>query len=141
QTPELLTYYYPVATFSELCRKAFFDGLWQILAVRQNPRSLALRRLAPAFMVAVFALLAVGAAFALWIRIALCLFLAIYFLGGICFGPARSTSVDILTRLTLPVLAFPFHLSYGLGTWAGLSQGITSMCVDLSSRGQETTRS
>src|SRR5262249_22499738 len=105
------------------------------------PRSLALRRLAPAFMVAVLALLAVGAGLAFWIRLVLYLFLVIYFLAGICLGPARSTSVDILTRLSLPVLTFPFHFSYGLGTLAGLSEGITSMCLGLSTGRQETTRS
>jgi len=141
QTPELLTHYYPVATFPEFCRKAFFDGLWQMLAIRQNPRSLALRRLAPAFMVAVLAVLALGATLALWIRIVLYLFLVIYFLAGICFGPGRSVSVDILTRLSVPVLAFPFHLSYGLGTLAGLSDGMTSTRRDVSTGRQQTNRS
>lgn len=122
QTPELLTYYYPVATFLELWRKAFFDGLWQILAVRENPRSLALRRLAPTFMLVLLVMLATGAVFTLWPRILLYLLLGLYILAGVCLGPAQSPAFDILTRLSLPVLAFPFHLSYGLGTLAGLCQ-------------------
>lgn len=120
QTPELLTYYHPVSTFQALWRKAFLDGQWQCFAVVQNTQSFALRRFAPALMLmlltgaAVLAIFVPGA----WMLIAV--FLLAYLLSGFYFGSTQTRTSDLLTRISLPFCAFPFHVCYGAGTLAGL---------------------
>jgi lipopolysaccharide/colanic/teichoic acid biosynthesis glycosyltransferase/glycosyltransferase involved in cell wall biosynthesis len=120
QTPQLLTHYHPVASFRELWRKAFSDGLWQFLAVQKNAQSFSLRRFVPAIMVVLLAVLAVGALFIPAPRVLIALFLALYTLAGVFFGRAQVPSFNVFTRVSLPFFALPFHVSYGLGTMAGL---------------------
>jgi cellulose synthase/poly-beta-1,6-N-acetylglucosamine synthase-like glycosyltransferase len=120
QTPELVTYYHPVSTFQAFWRKAFLDGQWQYLAAVKNPQSFALRRFAPVFMVLLLAGLALTTIFfpATWMLIAAVMLL--YLLTGFYFGSTQMDTTNLLTRILLPIFAFPFHVCYGTGTLAGL---------------------
>jgi glycosyltransferase involved in cell wall biosynthesis len=120
QTPALLTYYHPVSTFQALWRKAFLDGKWQLFAVAQNPQSFALRRFIPALLLVLLTGLAILTVFVhrTWVLIAILLFA--YLLAGLYFGSTQSRKSAFLTRVSLPFCAFPFHVSYGAGTMAGL---------------------
>jgi glycosyltransferase involved in cell wall biosynthesis len=120
QTPELVTYYYPVSTFQALWRKAFQDGSWQMLAAAKNPQSIALRRFAPVFMVLLIAGLGLMTILfpATWAAIAV--FALLYFFAGVYFAPAQSGGTGPLPRILLPLFSFPFHVCYGMGTLAGL---------------------
>lgn len=120
QTPELTTCYHPVSSFRALWRKAFFDGKWQCLAVLANPQSFSLRRFVPAFMVLLLSGLAMLAVWLPAMRIFIATLLLLYILTGFYFGSAQSRLTGLLTRVCLPFCAFPFHVSYGIGTLAGL---------------------
>lgn len=120
QTPELTTYYHPVATLQALWHKAFLDGKWQCIAAVRNAHCLSLRRFAPALMIATLIGLSALGAFFLWARIALAILFFSYFLTGLYFGSGQSRTPGLVTRVALPIYSFPFHFCYGVGTFAGL---------------------
>jgi cellulose synthase/poly-beta-1,6-N-acetylglucosamine synthase-like glycosyltransferase len=124
QTPDLVTTYHPVSNFAAFWRKAFLDGRWQSLAAVRNPQSFAPRRFAPALLVLV--LVGLGILIfrfpAIWPSVAAVMVL--YLIAGFYFGSRQANSSGVMTRLLLPFCAFPFHLCYGMGTLAGLWQGL-----------------
>jgi glycosyltransferase involved in cell wall biosynthesis len=120
QTPKLLTNYHPVSTFQSLWRKAFLDGLWQCVAVVKNPLSFALRRFAPVVMVMLLAGLVVLTLFVSKTWMLIVALLVLYLITGYLSGPSQASNSDLLTKLSLPLFAFSFHVCYGMGTLAGL---------------------
>jgi hypothetical protein len=120
QTPELLTYYHPGTEFHALWRKAFLDGLWQCYAAIKSRHSFAPRRFAPVVMLLLLGCLVVIALFNGLAWIAIAVFILLYLLAGFYFGSSQTGSSGLLTRLSLPFFAFPFHICYGAGTLAGL---------------------
>lgn len=122
QTPELTTYYHPVADFTALWRKAFLDGKWQCIAALTNPRALSLRRSVPALMVVLLAMTGTLSISVPGARILIMAALLAYQLVGFCIGCSQGKKTDLLNRMLLPVCTFPFHVCYGVGTLAGLWQ-------------------
>jgi glycosyltransferase involved in cell wall biosynthesis len=124
QTPELMTYYHPVANFRALWCKAFLDGRWQSFAAVKNPQSFTPSRFAPVLLVMLLAGLGVLTVFFPATKVLIALLMFLYLLTGFYFGSTQSGPTGLLTglltRITLPFCAFPFHVCYGLGTLAGL---------------------
>jgi glycosyltransferase involved in cell wall biosynthesis len=124
QTPELKTYYHPVGTFQTFWLKAFSDGKWQSFAVVTNPHSLSLRRFVPALMVLLLVGLVILTVFRPGTIKLIAAVLVLYVLAGFYFGSAQSRTSGLLSRICFPFCAFPFHLCYGMGTLAGLWNGL-----------------
>jgi glycosyltransferase involved in cell wall biosynthesis len=120
QTPELKTYYHPVATFQTFWRKAFSDGKWQCFAVAINPQSLSVRRFVPAVMVLLLVGLAIVSVFIPGASILITAVLLLYLVAGFYFASAQGRIPGLLSRISFPFCAFPFHFCYGMGTLAGL---------------------
>jgi GT2 family glycosyltransferase len=126
QTPELKTYYHPVATFEAFWHKAFSDGKWQSLAAMTNPQSLSVRRFIPAVMVLLLVGLAILTVFVPRTSGLIAAFLLIYVLAGFYFGSVQSRISGLLSRISFPFCAFPFHLCYGMGTLVGLLNALAA---------------
>ncbi len=126
QTPELKTYYHPVATFQAFWHKAFSDGKWQSFAAMTNPQSLSVRRFVPALMVLLLAGLAILAVFIPRISTLLAGLLLLYLLAGFYFGSVQRRISGLLSTICFPFCAFPFHLCYGMGTLAGLLNALAA---------------
>jgi glycosyltransferase involved in cell wall biosynthesis len=120
QAVELKTYYRPVADFQTFWRKAFSDGKWQCFAVMINPQSLSVRRFVPTLMVLLLVGLGILSVFIPGASMLIAAVLLLYLLAGFYFGSAESRISGLLSWISFPFCAFPFHVCYGMGTFAGL---------------------
>jgi glycosyltransferase involved in cell wall biosynthesis len=119
-TPELTTEYRTVPSYRLLCKKGFNTGLWQFYTLSQNSTSFALRHFVPLCFVLWLATLSTLAKFWPGMTGLLVATLALYVVSGFRFGASEFQRTSSITRLLIPIYAFPFHLSYGVGTIAGL---------------------
>lgn len=117
--------YFPKASIPALLQFAFRNGYWNALTLRSNPRCLSPRHLIPfAFCLAMTLMAAMGALHPGFVH--KYAWLPLELLVGSYFAAAALATLHLSVRersveplLTLP-LFFPFHCSYGLGTFVGL---------------------
>jgi len=119
-TPELTTQYRTVPSYRLLCKKGFSTGLWQFYTLSQNSSSFALRHFVPLCFVLWLATVSVLTTFWPGMTALLVVTLALYVLSGFRFGATEIQRNSSVTRMLIPIYAFPFHFSYGVGTIAGL---------------------
>lgn len=119
QTPALKTEYHPVGRFRKLLKQTFRESRWHAFTLRENIRSLRPRHIAPA----IFALLLItllSISFVSYVGlIMLGGMLAAYLVTGICVA-GQSREYGSAVVWALPFACFCFHVTYGLGTIAGL---------------------
>lgn len=120
QTPALQTTYHPVAGFLQLLKQTYRNSQWHVFSVRENSHSMGLRHFVPAMFLICLAGLFLASAAASWARYALVVFVGFYLLTGLGFAIQQIRNWDWMVVLTLPAACFVFHLTYGLGTMAGL---------------------
>lgn len=120
QTPALGTKYHPVAGFRQLLMLTFRTSQWHLFSFSENVRTLGVRHFAPAlFVVAVLCLL-FGSVFNHASFFYLIFLLLSYFVAGLGIAIFRAGDYGVLPTLVLPLACFCFHMSYGLGTLAGI---------------------
>jgi glycosyltransferase involved in cell wall biosynthesis len=120
QSVALRTFYHPAGTLNALLKKAFQNGFWNVHTVRENPNAMTVKHFVPgAFVLALLLLLGLSWFFpkfaVLFAGIAL-----VYSVAAWYFSGHSQRQPDMSVRLMMPVFAFLFHVSYGLGTIAGL---------------------
>jgi hypothetical protein len=116
----LQTTYHPVAGFVQLLKQTYRNSQWHVFSVRENLHAMGLRHFVPAMFLICFAGLFVTSVVASWARHALIACVGFYLLIGLAFAIRQIRGRDPWVVLTLPSACFVFHLSYGLGTLAGL---------------------
>jgi glycosyltransferase involved in cell wall biosynthesis len=119
-TPELTTAYRTVPSYRSLCKKGFNTGLWQFYTLSQNPSSFSLRHFVPLCFVLWLGTLIALAIFTPGTTAMFAVTLALYMATGFRFGASEIQNNTYFTRLLIPIYAFPFHFSYGMGTIVGL---------------------
>lgn len=120
QTPALRTEYHPVAGFWKFLRVTFKTSQWHLFSMSENGRAMSARHLIPAMFVLGMGGLLMASLFnpvALWFLIAL---LAVYVLCGLGIALSRSRNYGALIVALFPLACLSFHISYGLGTLAGI---------------------
>jgi len=120
QTPALRTEYRPVAGFGQLLRTTFRTSQWHLLSLQENPHSMSFRHLAPGLMVCVLLALAAAAIAGRTAAEILAIGVIAYLLAGFAVAALRIRSYGLAIASVLPAACFCFHLSYGLGTLAGV---------------------
>lgn len=119
--PNMKIKYYVRSTIPELIKKAFGDGYWVIYSQKSY-----LRHRIPLFFV--LYLLSVPIVLLIFRSLRLSVWdysyllpLAFYIILSLCFSIRNGTSY---TKLILPVLFPVFHVSYGLGSFKGMINGL-----------------
>jgi succinoglycan biosynthesis protein ExoA len=120
--------YFPKATVSGLLRYAYTNGFWNVLSLRKNPASMAVRHFVP--LVFLLCLLAgATAAIAGMVSLQHNHYLAYALLASVLFlhlGAGTVSALQLAVRykapeaLWMPVVFLGFHLAYGSGTLCGL---------------------
>ncbi len=120
QTPALTTRYFAPETFSMLIAQTYRNCRWHLFTMQQTFFAMSVRHLVPACFVS--ALIASIALTPIWssARLALGLILGIYLAAAAYFSFGGSRGLELRLKVRLPFAFFIFHLSYGLGTLAGL---------------------
>jgi succinoglycan biosynthesis protein ExoA len=120
--------YYARPSIRSFLKYAFQSGQWNAVTLRANPVSLGVRHLIPMVFVTLSSILVAimlggfsthGALFRV-ATFALCAILASHLVIGAIAGLHVSLQQRSLTALWLAPLILAFHVSYGLGTLAGL---------------------
>jgi len=120
--------YFVSSSLSSLAKYTFKNGYWNIISLRMNPGSMAVRHFVPgAFVVALFlslmasmlSLSAKGDA-GLWLRSPLFLLTAVYGIGSIAAACGVSLREKSTEPLLLPIVFLLLHISYGGGTLSAL---------------------
>ena len=119
QTPALRTEYHPVAGFWELLRLTFRTSQWHLFSFGENRSSLGLRHFAPTVFVIGLAGFIGASLFSRVAFLFLPMLLLIYLEVGFLIVNRRGR-YGFLMRCTLPLACLCFHISYGLGTLAGV---------------------
>lgn len=120
QTPSLRTEYHPVAGFWKLLRVTLRTSQWHLFSLRENSTSMSARHLIPALFVASIGALLLASVSSHVASIGLIAVLLTYLLAGICVAGMRSRAYGPAIVCTLPFACLCFHVSYGIGTLAGL---------------------
>jgi len=120
QTPALRTEYHPVAEFWKLMKVTFKTSQWHLFTLMENSRSMGVRHLAPALLITGLGFLVLASllnSFAIFLLVVLLLF---YLVIGFCITAFRGTGYGLPMTCILPFACICFHMSYGLGTLAGV---------------------
>jgi succinoglycan biosynthesis protein ExoA len=122
QTPAIRVRYYNQATLRGLCRQAFRNGVWHVLALVANPASFKFRYFAPfcfdLWLVACAALGFWHVAFLVLLLTALVIYGL--FLLGVSAQVGRAAGWELLAWVPAAVLSY--HVCYGLGTFVGIGR-------------------
>lgn len=130
-SPDIRTRYYSRPTVAAMTRQAFANGL----PLGRTIRVASLRHFVPALFVG--SLLALGAMSLVfpWARVILLAVVGTYALLDILYSTLSAAELGWL-RLPLLIALFPLlHLSYGIGSIAGIARDIPRLFSSLSSRG------
>jgi glycosyltransferase involved in cell wall biosynthesis len=120
QTPALSTEYRPVAGFWQLLRVTYRTSQWHLFSMKENSRSMSLRHLAPAVFVTVLGAMLLTSAISHPVLLAGAALLLAYLFVGYCMAGLRSHRYGYGISLALPLACLCFHMSYGMGTLAGV---------------------
>ncbi len=131
--------YFVSSSLSSLARYAFKNGYWNVISMRKNPRSMAVRHFVPGvFAISLFlSVMAWMLSFSptgdaqLWRRSPLLLLGAVYGIGSIAAACQVSLREKSAEPLLLPVVFLLLHVSYGAGTLSAL---VTNATVPSSDR-------
>jgi succinoglycan biosynthesis protein ExoA len=131
--------YFVSSSLSSLARYAFRNGYWNIISMRKNPGSMAVRHFVPgAFLMALFlSFMACMLSFSvsgdarIWLRSPLLLLGAVYGIGSIAAACQVSLREKSTEPLLLPIVFLLLHVSYGGGTLSAL---VTNATVPSSDR-------
>jgi cellulose synthase/poly-beta-1,6-N-acetylglucosamine synthase-like glycosyltransferase len=123
QTPALSTQYFPPDTFTKLVLQTYRNSQWHLFTLQRTRAALGVRHVVPACLFCVLGVLVVLSPVSTSARTALGLVLAIYFTAAIYFSIRAPRNVPAAVKIALPIAFLIFHLSYGLGTIAGLKFG------------------
>ena len=120
--PEICSYYYSRSSVKKMLRQNFGNGLWNMVLLKHNPRSLSLRHLFP-FLFLCYLLLSIGLGFLTWYIWALAgAVLVLHYIIGFVFSLIETKSIKNL--MVMPFLFFLLHLSYGFGYFCGIFKKI-----------------
>lgn len=120
QTPALRTEYHPPAGFWKLLHTTMLTSQWHLFSLKENPGSMGIRHLTPALFVVSVVGLSLASPWSRAAFVSLLVLLLVYLSLGVHFAIRRSRSYGPLVVSTLPFACLFFHLSYGLGTLAGV---------------------
>jgi len=131
--------YFVSPSLSSLARYAFRNGYWNLIGLRKNPESMAVRHFAPAAFVIALCLsvaayilsFAASGAAPLWLRSPLLLLGAAYGIGSTAAAWQVSLRERSIEPLLLPLVFLLLHASYGGGTLSALA---TNAAVSSSDR-------
>jgi hypothetical protein len=119
--------YYARPDVQNLWAYGYRSGKWNAITLRINSRCMRLRHFVPFAFVASLLVLAVGAAFlgllglpSTFALVAVAAVITIHLVFGLTAGIRTSIKERSASALLLPAVILGFHLSYGMGTLAGL---------------------
>jgi cellulose synthase/poly-beta-1,6-N-acetylglucosamine synthase-like glycosyltransferase len=118
-SPCLTTNYFAPAKFPKLLQQTYRNAKWHFFTLRHMRSALGFRHLLPAGFLLNLLVLTILALIAPWARIALAGILLLYVTSAFILTLGTSGTPWSI-RLTLPFAFFAFHISYGVGTLAGL---------------------
>jgi glycosyltransferase involved in cell wall biosynthesis len=120
QAAALTTKYHPVAGFWKLLTLTFRTSQWHLLTMRENSHAMSSRHLIPAFFVIAIVALSIASVFNYFALFALALALLLHLSSGLLVAMSTRSNCGLAIRGTLPFACLCFHISYGLGTLAGI---------------------
>lgn len=118
-TPEIKFYYYCRSSLKDLWAQNFGNGFWNIKTIRIAPGSLSLRHFVP--LVFVTSLLTSWMIPKLWLAIMIS-----YLLCNLFFSLKIAAANGFRYFFIMPAVFVTIHLSYGLGSLAGVFEFLTS---------------
>ena len=119
QASALATEYHPVGGFWKLLRTTFRTSQWHLFTMRENPHSMGIRHLVPALFVLGLGALLAASVFSSLAVIVLTATLLVHLLTGL-LAAVFADNIDLAIIFTIPFAFLAFHISYGLGTLAGI---------------------
>jgi glycosyltransferase involved in cell wall biosynthesis len=120
QTPALQTKYHPVAGFRQLLALTFRTCQWHLFSFCENVRTLGVRHFAPALFLIAVLCLSFGSVWNRTFLFCLITLLLSYLIAGLAIAIFGTKNYGFFVTLVLPLACFCFHISYGLGTLAGI---------------------
>jgi len=120
QASVLQTKYHPVGGFWELLALTFQTSQWHLFSFSENVCSLGLRHFAPFLFVDAIAAMSLASFFSRSALLSLIALVSLYLLAGACIVSLRGRSAGLALSCILPFACLCFHISYGLGTLAGV---------------------
>lgn len=121
--------YSPPKSVGNLFKYGFKNGMWNIITLRFNRKSMKIHHLIPLiFVVGILGGLILGSAESLlfhtyYLLGTLCFFLGIYGLGAVIFTLKSMKEQFHWSKIMLPFVFFGFHFSYGWGSINGFMNG------------------
>jgi len=130
--------YFVSSSLSSLAGYAFRNGYWNIISMRKNPGSMAVRHFVPgAFVMALFLsviawMLSFGASgdARMWLRSPLLLLGVLYGIGSVAAAGQISLHEKSAEPLLLPLVFLLLHVSYGGGTLSALATNASVPSAD-----------
>lgn len=129
QSPAIRSWYTPRSSLSDLCRQYFQYGFWKVAVIRKHRLPASWRHLVPVAFVLANCLLAIAMAVTStgwppgWFRS----FAGLWLVLALAYAGANLTASTITARrcalrhpMYLPAVFATYHISYGLGFFAGL---------------------
>lgn len=140
--------YFVSPTLAALSRYAFKAGFWNLISLKRNPSSMALRHFVPgAFVATLFLSLAflffmdTTGSTGLWLPGPLFLLGAIYATASIAAASHIAFREKSVGALLAPVVFLLLHVSYGVGTLSALIVNARHSSSDLGPRARGTSES
>lgn len=115
---ELHSGYYCRESIWRLAKQQFQNGKWTMINFRLKPGKMAIRHFVPFLFVSALAITSVGCLFSPLSALCMFIILLLYFICAFIFAAKRSPTITHI--LVLPFVFFTMHISYGLGSYAGL---------------------
>ena len=135
--PDMGCTYYSRATISGFISQNYGNGYWNILTFAHRPGSLSWRHFVPLAFVLGLLLSSISALVLPWGWLLLAAIIVPYLIGAI-FVSATQSVRERQCRLLLLALIFPLlHISYGLGSLAGVGRLIRSRIQRAFTRGRD----
>jgi hypothetical protein len=120
QASALATEYHPVGGFWKLLKTTFRTSQWHLFTMRENSHSMGARHLVPALFVLGLGGLLAASAFSNLAFVVLIAALLVHLLVGLLAAVLGDNTEDLAMTCTIPFAFLSFHISYGLGTLAGI---------------------
>ena len=129
-TDKTYAHYYAKPTIRALMKWAFDTGYWNIVSLKRNASSMALRHFVPFFFTLAILLASILAIASFlvpqhertWFLVPLVALLGVHLLAGELAGIQIALRRKSPVALLSPIVFLVFHLSYGLGTiWAAMT--------------------
>ena len=121
--PDIVSYYYPKATFKEFFKHNLLDGQGTILPLKLTGKPFKLRHYIPGFSIVLFCALSISSFWSLSSLLVLLNLIGLYIILACFFAIGiASRERDVRLFFIMPLVFASRHVAYGIGSIVGLTR-------------------